>query len=143
MEESFKKAIDFILRWEGYKSDDPKDKGGRTVFGISERVYPEDVGKMWDMPKEDARAIAVKIYLRDYWIPLACDTIQYPMDVIAMDCAVNQGISVARRFIKEARDPCDYLMKRIERYCAGDPKYLRGWINRIIALHKMVNDEPF
>lgn len=139
MRENFLKSIIFILQWEGYKSDDPEDKGGRTIFGISERIYPVEVKEMWDMPKEDARVRAIDIYLKDYWIPLGCDIIEPPMDIISFDCAVNQGIGTARRFIIESSDPFDYLIKRIARYKdIGDPKYLKGWLNRIIALYQTI-----
>ncbi|MFZ5989414.1 MAG: glycosyl hydrolase 108 family protein [Bacillota bacterium] len=139
MRETFKKALIFTLTWEGYKSEDPDDIGGRTIFGISERSHPEEVAKMWDMPRIQAMDIAGKIYLEKYWIPVGCDDIEYSMDIIAFDTAVNQGVAVAKRFLKEATSPEDYLFKRIARYCdVSHPKYLKGLINRIIALYKTI-----
>lgn len=139
MRETFEKALTFTLQWEGYKSEDLDDPGGKTIFGISERFYPEEVARMWDMPKSQATAIAGEIYLEKYWIPIGCDNIEFPMDIIAFDTGVNMGISVARNLVKQSTSPFDYLMKRIKRYCAmNNFKYLRGWINRVINLYEEV-----
>lgn len=35
----FDKALEFALRWEGGLSDDPDDRGGRTMQGVTQRVY--------------------------------------------------------------------------------------------------------
>ncbi len=32
-------ALRFVSRWEGGLSDDPNDRGGRTMRGVTQRVY--------------------------------------------------------------------------------------------------------
>lgn len=141
MRENFRKAVNFVILWEGYKTDDPDDPGGRTIFGISSKVYPQEVEEMWTLPKNEALIKAEEIYLNDYWIPIGCDAIQYQMDVIAFDTGVNMGINLAKVLIHDSYDPFDYLMRRIARYndiAKNNPKFLRGWLNRVIALHKLI-----
>ena len=65
---SFAKSLNFVLKWEGEYSNDPSDPGGETKYGISKRAYPElDIKSL---TKEDA----ARIYYRDYWQPLDCDS---------------------------------------------------------------------
>lgn len=45
----FERALAFCLKWEGGDkiTDDPRDPGGLTKFGISQRAYPnEDIRKL-------------------------------------------------------------------------------------------------
>lgn len=57
----FEQAITFVLANEGGLVSDPKDPGGLTKFGISQRSYP----------KLDVRNLslddAIAIYKRDFW----------------------------------------------------------------------------
>ena len=57
----FHRCIDFVLCEEGGLSNHPKDPGGLTQFGISQRSYP----------KLDIRRLTVDaakaIYQRDFW----------------------------------------------------------------------------
>lgn len=57
----FKLAIPIVLANEGGLTDDPKDPGGLTNFGISRRSYPDvDIRNL-------TRDGAAAIYLRDFW----------------------------------------------------------------------------
>jgi lysozyme family protein len=62
--ELFEKALEIVLEFEGYKTE---DTGGRTVYGISGNAHPEAVEKMWNMPAEQAREEAKGIYYEEYW----------------------------------------------------------------------------
>lgn len=89
----FHKAVEFVLKHEGYYSNDPKDAGGETKFGISKRAYPSlDIRNL-------TRDDAIAIYKRDYWDKLP-DGLPVPVHCALFDCAVNAGISRAIRLLQ-------------------------------------------
>jgi hypothetical protein len=133
---NFKRAIDFVLRWEGGYIFDSEDPGGETKYGISKRYHPKiDI-------KALTEAQAREIYRREYWLKAGCETMNWPDCLVQLDTAVNLGVSRASLFHNLAGDWTDYLFLRIEYYCTkvrDKPfkiKYLRGWINRVIDLYK-------
>jgi hypothetical protein len=138
MKESFDKALSFVLSWEGGYSNDPNDAGGETNFGISKRAYPNEDIKNMTMDR------AMEIYRNDYWNACNCDDLPYPLDMVIFDTAVNMGVGRAKSF-KET-DWKDYLMQKISFYAdiskkGNNIKFLRGWINRSIALWKTLKKE--
>lgn len=142
MNTNFNKAIDFVLKWEGYKSNHPADPGKLTIFGIASKFYPEEVAKMDKMSIEDARRYASEIYRREYWDKCACDSLPYPMDIIVMDTAVNMGVSKAIELKNKSTSWADYLFQRIRFYnriAEKNPVFLIGWINRALALYSLCN----
>lgn len=142
MTENFGRAFDFVMKWEGYKSDDPDDPGSRTIFGISARSYPRVVAELWDLPKDEALIEAKAFYLTRYWQQAGCDATSWPMDVILFDTAVNLGVERALRMLDESKSIHDFLFKRIAYYVAISKghkvKFLRGWLNRTLALREEV-----
>lgn len=60
-----KDLIDEIIEREGNATNDPKDRGGRTQFGISERSNPE-AWKDGKVTYEEARRIYEKKYLKPF-----------------------------------------------------------------------------
>jgi lysozyme family protein len=85
----FNRCIALILAEEGGGSNHPADPGGITKFGISQRSYPEI--NMALLTEVQARAI----YQRDYWQPLHGDLLPAGLDLLLLDCAVNQGTPTA------------------------------------------------
>jgi len=143
MTENFDKIMEFVFRWEGWKSDDPDDAGGRTVCGIAEKYYPDEVPLMWEMTQADAQEYAKTIYRRDYWNRIGGDNIQSGTDAIVMDAAVNMGKTFAETL--KHYDKYTAMIERIKRYVAianvgKNLKFLRGWINRTIDLYYFVKE---
>lgn len=139
--DNFDRAIDFIFKWEGYRSDHPNDPGGLTIFGLSSRYYPGEVAEMSGAPEPRAREIARAVYRREYWDRCGCAALEYPLDIIVMDTAVNMGPGRALEINKSAVGWQDYLFKRMERYAdigRRRPEFLRGWINRVIDLYSSI-----
>lgn len=66
MSENFEKAVAFVLRHEGGYTNDNRDPGGETKFGISKRAYPSLDIK--NLTEEQAKVI----YRRDYWDRAGC-----------------------------------------------------------------------
>lgn len=131
---------------EGGLSMDPDDKGNwtggkvglgvlkGTNHGISAAAYPnEDIKNM-------SKARAIELYKRDYWDPVMkhIGTMTH-LKLMAFDCAVNQGVSVAIKLLQSVAavggDEAQILafaQLRLDRYAKtiGADKYLKGWTNR-------------
>lgn len=131
----FQKAIGFTLKWEGYKSEDPDDPGGRTIFGISEKSHPKIVQGLWDVPKEEAEAKAKEFYHEIYWSAIGCDQAEEKFAIVLFDAAVNLGSAQALTFAHTTQDWKDFLFLRLNYYAGLNmSKYMRGWVNRIVDL---------
>lgn len=99
---------------EGGFSDDPKDSGGATKYGITERVARAwgYTGDMRDLPLDDAEAIAKAMY----WDPLRLDQVDELAPSVAhelFDTGYNMGIAAAGRILQRAlnalnREQADY-----------------------------------
>ena len=91
---TFLEAVEHILELEGGFVAHPKDPGGNTNFGISQKSYPNlDI-------KNLTKSEAINIYLRDYWLPLRLDELPGSLRLCLFDCAVNQGTNVAIKFLQ-------------------------------------------
>lgn len=91
---TFLEAVEHILELEGGFIAHPKDPGGSTNFGISQKSYPNlDI-------KNLTKSEAIKIYLRDYWLPLRLDELPEVLRLCLFDCAINQGTNVAIKFLQ-------------------------------------------
>jgi lysozyme family protein len=149
----FESILAFILKWEGGDTvtHDPRDSGGVTKFGISQKAYPElDIESL---TLEQAKAI----YKRDYYDNIWGDSLPYSIALVVTDFAVNAGL---RRAVKALQrlvevdvdgvfgidtqtavrklDP-DGLDRLIDTYTLARNKYYvgldnpffqKGWLNR-------------
>ena len=144
---NFKEALQFVLKWEGFISNDPNDPGGLTIWCISYRSYPKEVLEIErlinEVKKDEAFKIAEKIYYENYWLKAGCDKLSSPMDLVLFDTAVNMGRSRAKEFYDASTDWQDFLFRRIAFYtkCKNANLYLRGWTNRVIALYHFVKEK--
>jgi len=125
----FDRCITFVLKQEGGYVNDPRDAGGETNFGISKRAYPG----------LDIKALTVEqakeIYSFDYWLKAGCDKLAWPDCLVVFDTAINMGVGRAKVFEAAALNWSDFLFMRIEHYVGlNQPAFLRGWINRCLAL---------
>lgn len=95
--------IDSLIRREGGYVDHPADRGGPTIWGITEQVaraYGYD-GRMQDMPQGVAR----QIYLERYWTQPRfhlINDLSAPLAEELLDTGVNMGTAVAARFLQRA-----------------------------------------
>jgi lysozyme family protein len=94
--ENFERAIPILLEEEGGLADNPKDPGGLTKYGISQRSYPN----------VDIRALtpesAAAIYERDFWPACGADRLPWPLCMFVFDHAVNAGSSAAIKCLQRA-----------------------------------------
>ena len=95
--------IDALIEREGGYSDHPADRGGPTMFGITEAVARAHGyrGAMRDLPQGEAAAI----YRRLYWLRPRFDAVAVRAPRIAaelFDTGANMGPAVAATFLQRA-----------------------------------------
>ena len=153
---SFHRALTAVLDLEGDYSDDARDPGGRTRYGITEAVAREQgyQGDMQDLPK----SLAESIYKTHYWDVCHCDDLPWPLSAYVFDAAVNQGGLPARRMLQRALHTLEdgnigpltlrlaakstpwhaarFMAFRALRYTAtsGFDVYGMGWMTRLFLL---------
>lgn len=141
MTENFDKIMEFVFTWEGWKSNDPDDAGGRTVWGITERDYPDEFPALWNMSKEDAKARAKVLFRIHYWDKIDGDNLENKLDALVMDTAVNMGRHFAISLKQYSFN--DAFMERLNRYTqiaaqGNNIKFLRGWFRRVYNLYQFI-----
>ena len=92
--QTFPDCIAHVLAAEGGLVNDPKDPGGVTKFGISQRSYPAlDIRAL---SLDEAKAI----YQRDYWAQIQGEALPAGLDLLVLDHAVNAGPARAVRLLQ-------------------------------------------
>ena len=151
MSDPFQTAVEFVLEREGGYSDDPRDRGGETNFGIDKESHPDvDI-------KALTRDGAIAIYRTSYWQAAKCDQLPAGLAVMHFDAAVNQGAGAAAHMLQQAigvkadgvigpatlaaaakAGPgalTEYAALRGHRYSetVGEDRYGLGWMRRLMA----------
>lgn len=86
----FERSLRSVLGAEGGWSNHAADRGGKTMWGVTESVARKHGwrGRMQDLPLE----WAIQIYRTDYWDPFRFDEIpSLLVTTFLFDCAVNHG----------------------------------------------------
>ena len=106
MDQDFEKAFVFTVGVEGIVSNDPNDSGGYTIYGISSRSYPDMVAKLKVLidsnQKIAALQIAKQFYYDEFWQPLFCELLPYPVNAFYFDSAINEGGLTALSHLQKA-----------------------------------------
>lgn len=145
----FDKAIPFILEHEGEYSNDPKDPGGETRWGLCYRWEKEQVEKMKTMNKEQAKAYATQYYFDTYWQDSGAENYPDKIALAIFDCAVNQGVNIIKTWVRGLGDQLTLdkiIVWRMCRYVERVDKspemkvFLHGWMNRLCDLYREVKD---
>lgn len=148
MEELFKKALDFVLKWEGGYVNNPHDRGGATNKGITQYTYNAWL-KSKGLANRDVRYITQdeveQIYYKNYWLKAGCDKMSPKFALLAFDTAVNMGLARVNQFLKAAqwKYPEKFIEARRAKYLEfakyGNQKiFLQGWLNRLNALSTQI-----
>lgn len=155
---TFDEALAFVLEAEGEGGTvDPRDPGGLTRWGISQRAHPDvDVARL-------SRDEAALLYRTRYWALCQCEALPGPLRLPLLDGAVQHGVGPAVRLLQRALGVRadgivgpetlraaamvpwgDVLVRYLalrERLYAGLPHaavYGLGWARRLFGLQRRV-----
>lgn len=98
MMDLFETALAHVLKWEGGEkyTNDPRDPGGETKFGIAKRSHPDvNIAAL-------THEQAADIYRDEYWNICRCDALPAPLAFMVFDTAVNQGVAFAIKTLQRA-----------------------------------------
>ena len=100
---NFRASLSLVLAHEGGYVNHPKDPGGATNQGITQKVYdayrryhglkPQSVRDIRDSEVSD-------IYNKNYWRLVRGDSLPCGMDYAVFDFAVNSGVSRAIKYLQ-------------------------------------------
>lgn len=121
-------SISKTLTYEGGYTNDPRDPGGATNWGITifdARLYwkhdasPSDVKAM---PK----SVAIDIYRQKYWAKLGCDERAAGVDFVEFDFGVNSGVARALTYRKQLDPQKLSPVNYVKAFCAKRSSFLHG-----------------
>ncbi len=99
---NFPAAVALIKVYEGGYSNNPKDKGGPTCWGVTLAALEDHRGQV--CTALDVRALtwaeAADIYHSTYWPAVKGDILPPGVDLIVFDAAINCGRSAAVKFLQ-------------------------------------------
>lgn len=102
MKENFDAALKAILHHEGGYVNHPKDPGGRTNLGVTQRVWEEWVGH--DVDEKTMRGLTPELvgpmYKSKYWDKIKGDDLPEGVDYTVFDAAVNSGPGRAAKWLQ-------------------------------------------
>lgn len=100
---TYKPALALMLAHEGGYSNHPKDPGGATNRGVTQRVY-DGYRRLKGLSLRSVRHIedgeVQDIYKRNYWNMVRADELPAGLDYAVFDFAVNSGVSRAIKFLQ-------------------------------------------
>jgi hypothetical protein len=103
MKENFDKCFQLVLQHEGGYVNDPRDPGGRTNMGVTQRAWEAYLNR--DVTEAEMRTLTPNIikpfYRAMYWDKIKGDDLPAGVDYAAYDLAVNSGVGRAAKYLQE------------------------------------------
>ena len=104
MQNNFDNCLALLLKSEGGYVNNPKDPGGRTNLGVTQKTWEAWVGR--ESSEKEIRALTkdqvAPLYKAKYWT--ACYGPQLPLgvDYALLDASVNMGVGRAVKLLQES-----------------------------------------
>jgi lysozyme family protein len=106
MKENLIPAMVALMKHEGGFVNHPRDPGGMTNLGVTQRVWEEWVGH--PVGEKEMRAltpaIVAPMYKKKYWDKVAGDALPSGVDLAVFDFAVNSGPGRAAKMLQRVLD---------------------------------------
>jgi lysozyme family protein len=98
----FPAALAIVLKHEGGYVNHPKDPGGRTNLGVTQRVWEAWTGR--PATEQEMRALTVEmvapLYRKKYWEKVRAPDLAPGLDLHVFDFGVNAGPARAMRYLQ-------------------------------------------
>lgn len=143
---NFQACLAFTLKYEGGRSNDPRDPGGRTMEGVTQATYDAYCAKMGYGRKEVYMMSSNErneIYRTRYWNTINGDGLRPGEDLCIFDFAVNSGPTRAREVWQRCGGSNRLLADVVHDVCAHRLSFLHalrawryfgaGWGRRVAA----------
>lgn len=144
---NWERSFALTLKHEGGYSNNPKDPGGATMKGVTQRTY-DAYRHAKGLSARNVRGIEDselrELYKRNYWDAIGGDSMEPGMDFAAYDFAVNSGPSRAAKYARATTGAT--RQDRIRSLCAARLAFLRGlstwstfgngWSRRVAEVEK-------
>jgi lysozyme family protein len=121
---NFKPSLAAVLVHEGGYSNHPRDPGGATMKGVTQRVYDayrKNAGKDQQSVARISDAEIEAIYYQQYWMAVRADNLPAGLDYAVFDYAVNSGPRRAIEHLQEVLGvTVDGLMGNVTVAAAND-----------------------
>ena len=126
--DAFTLAVNEVLGEEDGYVNNPSDPGGETKWGISKRAFPDvDIA---NLTRDDAKAL----YKTHYWDPLLKYGLLGKFQLVAFECAVNQGLSTVEKLLPQAKGQLSWFMADRALGYIQDKNFAtfgKGWLRRL------------
>ena len=127
MRENWDDCFEMVLKHEGGYVNHPRDPGGRTNLGVTQRAY--EAWLVRTVTESDMRKLTPSIvkpfYKAMYWDKIKGDDLPSGVDYAAFDLAVNSGVGRASKYLQQiAGVTADGVIgpKSLEAIKSRDPK---------------------
>ena len=101
---AFAAALKLVLAYEGGYVNDPRDLGGETNKGITQRTY-DSFRLSQQLPKLTVKNITnaevANIYYNQYWLAAGCNLMDTKLALFVFDSAVNLGLTKVISYFQE------------------------------------------
>lgn len=94
----FEQALLLTLAEEGGLSNDPADRGGLTLAGVTQKTYDRYRVELGLLPRSVELSTPEErrdLYFRLFWLEGRCDVLARPASLLHFDCSVNSGPKTA------------------------------------------------
>ena len=103
MRDNWEDCFKMVLQHEGGYVNDPRDPGGRTNLGVTQRAWEAFLNR--SVTETEMRSLtpdAVKpFYKAMYWDKVKGDDLPAGVDYAAYDLAVNSGVGRAAKYLQQ------------------------------------------
>lgn len=100
---TLERALEYLLEEEGGWSNHKADRGGATMYGVTQAVYDQfraALKKSRQSVRHITKQEARSLYDILYWRAAGCDRLPWPISYLVFDAAVNSGVSRGVRWLQ-------------------------------------------
>ena len=137
--------IALVIKLEGGYVNDPRDPGGATNMGVTQRYLDNARKSRPELPasvRDLTVAQVTSLYAADQWVKIHGDALHPPVAALAFDSAVNNGPGTAVGLLKAALASgaadlaAEYAAQRAAYYARlGKPEFTLGWMRRLFSVY--------